>query len=235
MQGRAEIEKHIAFVLYPGLTPLDLVGPLQVFAFLGLIAPEYRAVVVGERIEPMESDTPIKLVPDKTFDEVPDPFVIIVPGGSAPTIRAMVNETIRDYLCSAAETAEIVGSVCTGAMILAAAGLLEGRRATTHWGFARHLEKLGARYVPERWVEDGKFITAAGVSAGIDMALHLAARLTSKEIAQQVQLTIEYDPEPPFGEIDWSKVDRSMYIPMVNEWIKEELSDHPDLLAELTG
>jgi transcriptional regulator GlxA family with amidase domain len=92
----------------------------------------------------------------------------------------------------------VVGSVCTGALILAAAGLLAGRQATTHWASHRLLERLGARYLPERWVEDGKFITSAGVSAGIDMALALTARLTDEPTARMVQLAIEYDPHPPF-------------------------------------
>jgi transcriptional regulator GlxA family with amidase domain len=104
---------------------------------------------------------------------------------------------IGDYLRRAAGTSELVGSVCTGAMILAAAGLLEGRNATTHWSHHRLLERLGATYLPERWVEDGKVITSAGVSAGIDLALALVARLTDEPTARMVQLWIEYDPHPP--------------------------------------
>jgi transcriptional regulator GlxA family with amidase domain len=192
--------KHIAFVLYPGLTLLDMVGPLQ--TLVGLPAP-YRATVVGARIEAMPSDTPLRVTPDATFEEVPHPFAIIVPGGTAGTIRAMADPDIQSYLRTASETAEVVGSVCTGAMVLAAAGLLEGRQATTHWAFAEQLNRLGATYQRKRWVEDGKFITAAGVSAGIDMALQLAGRLAGQEYAQRIQAVIEYDPEPPFGPMDW--------------------------------
>jgi transcriptional regulator GlxA family with amidase domain len=116
----------------------------------------------------------------------------------------MSNEAIRTYVGSAAETAEVAGSVCTGALILGSVGLLEGRQATTHWAYYKILEELGAKYVRKRWVEDGKFICSAGVSAGIDMALALAARLTSEETARQVQRTLGYDPHPPFGGIDYN-------------------------------
>jgi transcriptional regulator GlxA family with amidase domain len=149
--------KTVAFVLYPGLTLLDLVGPLQVFASLRQFNDQYRPVVVAERLEPMATDGPLKVI-------------------------------------AAADTTPVVGSVCTGALVLAAAGLLEGRQAATHWAYHRLLERLGARYLPKRWVEDGKFITSAGVSAGIDMALALVARLTDEPTARMVQVAIQYDP-----------------------------------------
>jgi transcriptional regulator GlxA family with amidase domain len=149
-------QKTVAFVLYPGLTLLDLVGPLQVFASLRRFNDHYRPVVVAERIEPMPTDGPLTVTADHTFGDVPDPAVVIVPGGDAPTIKAMGNQAIRDYLHHAADTAPVVGSVCTGALVLAAAGLLEGRQATTHWAYHRLLERLGATYLPHRWVEDGK-------------------------------------------------------------------------------
>ena len=119
----------------------------------------------------------------------------------------MSNAAIRHYVRTAAETAEIVGSVCTGALILAAVGLLEGRQATTHWAYYKLLESFGARYQRKRWVEDGKFIMSAGVSAGIDMGLYLAARLTDEATARRVQLWLDYDPQPPLGRIDWSHLD----------------------------
>lgn len=101
--------------------------------------------------------------------------------------------------------------MCTGALILAPAGLLEGRNATTHWSFSKQLERLGAHYVPDRkWVEDGKVISAAGITAGIDMALHLVGRLAGEAVARHVQLILEYDPQPPLGGIDWSQIDRDM-------------------------
>src|SRR5215212_7547245 len=208
MTAEEQNEKTIAFVLYPGLTVFDLTGPLQVLTALSEIAPEYRTVVVAERVVPMDTDIPgeMKMLPNNTFEEVPHPFAFIVPGGGMPTIRAMGNEAIRSYVRSAAETAEVVGSVCTGALILASVGLLEGRRATTHWAFYKILEQFGATYVRERWVEDGKFICSAGVSAGIDMALKLVARLTDEETSREVQYRLGYDPEPPFGGIDYERI-----------------------------
>ncbi|HMC08836.1 MAG TPA: DJ-1/PfpI family protein [Actinomycetota bacterium] len=228
-------EKTIAFVVYPGLTPLDLIGPLEVFAATSFFAPHIHAATVAERREPMSTDCPVEVIPEHTFDEVPDPYAVVVPGGQAPCIRAMANDAIREYLTSADEHAEMVTSVCTGALVLGAAGLLEGRKATTHWAYARLLEKLGAQYLPERWVQDGKFLTSAGVSAGIDMALHLAALLTDEATARMAQIAIEYDPRPPFGGIDWSGVNRDMWAPMVEHQVREELADHPDLLARLSG
>ncbi len=138
---------------------------------------------------------------------MPDPFAVIVPGGGAATIQAMKDESLLAYVRAAAATAEIVGSTGNGALILAAAGLLAGRRAAIHWAYGELLESLGAKPAQERWVEDGKFLTSAGGSAGIDMMLHLVARLKNKSRARLAQLFVEYDPQPPFGGIDWSKVD----------------------------
>jgi transcriptional regulator GlxA family with amidase domain len=222
MSTEQQNEKVIAFVLYPELTLLDLIGPLQVLATLGT---PYRSVVVGERVEVMDSDTRLRVMAERSFDEVKQPFAVIVPGGLAGTFRAMGNPTILDYLRSTAETAEVVGSVCTGSLVLAAAGLLKGRKATTHWTLSSQLEKMGAQYVKERWVEDGKFITAAGVSAGIDMAIYLAARLTNEATARMIQLAIEYDPQPPFGGIDWSQADVAAFEQLFN--LKELLAEIP--------
>ena len=225
--------KQVAFVLYPEFTLLDVAGPLQVFKSLRMFTPQFEPVVVAERTEAMETDTPLSVVAGRTFEDVPEPSIVIVPGGRAATIRAMGNEAIRKYLLSVAETADVVGSVCTGALILGAAGFLEGRQATTHWAFYSLLEKLGATYLRQRWVEDGKFITAAGVSAGIDLGLHLVARITNEDTARKVQLVIEYDPEPPLGRIDWSKVDRDVLAPMLKQWVTTELANRPDLQARL--
>jgi transcriptional regulator GlxA family with amidase domain len=228
-------QKTVAFVLYPGLTLLDLVGPLQVFTTLRFFNNQYRPVVVAERIEPMNTDGPLTVTADQTFGDVPDPTVVIVPGGGEPTIKAMGDHAVRDYLRHAAETVPVMGSVCTGSLVLAAAGLLEGRNATTHWAYHSLLERLGATYLPERWVEHGKFITSAGVSAGIDMALALVARLTDEATARLVQLSIEYDPHPPFGGIDWSQVNRDVYEPMLGPMVQRQLADRPELLTKLSG
>jgi transcriptional regulator GlxA family with amidase domain len=207
MATEGHTQKTIALVLYPGLTFFDLAGPLRVFAGVSELAPEYRTVTVGERAEPMDTETRVRMIPTHTFRDEPDPYVLLVPGGGLPTLRAMGSEPIRNYVRSAAETAEVAGSVCTGTLILASVGLLEGRQATTHWAYHKVLEELGATYVRKRWVEDGKFVSSAGVSAGIDMALALAARLTDEGIARRVQRSVGYDPRPPFGGIDYDHLD----------------------------
>jgi transcriptional regulator GlxA family with amidase domain len=196
--------KTIAFLVFPDLTPLDLVGPMTVLKMLE--SQGYSAVTVAGRIEPIVTDVGFSIVPERTFDEVPEPFALILPGGVLGPIKAMVDDRLMGWVRAAAEKATVVGSVCTGSLILGAAGLLEGLEATTHWAFLHTLEKMGARPTRRRWVEDGKVITAAGVSAGIDMALALAARLTSEGVARNIQHIIEYYPEPPFGS-DSSKAD----------------------------
>ena len=152
----------------------------------------------------MSTDVRVRMIPDGTFEEVRNPHAIVVPGGRLATIRAMSDPAIREYVRAAAAGAEIVASVCTGSLILAAVGLLEGRQATTNWFYYKVLERFGAKYLRQRWVEDGKFVMSAGVSAGIDMALYLASRLTDEATARRVQLALEYDPQTPFGRIDWA-------------------------------
>jgi transcriptional regulator GlxA family with amidase domain len=198
--------KLLAFALYPGATPLDLVGPLTVLRNLGMGWP-FRTVVVGERVEPMATDTPLRMIPSSTFAEVPHPFAVIVPGGGPATLRAMRDESLLGFVRSAAETAEVVGSTGNGALVLAAAGLLAGRRAAIHWAYGELLERLGATYARQRWVEDGRFLTSAGGSAGIDALLHLVARYKSTSSAKLAQLATEYDPQPPFGAVDRTSAD----------------------------
>jgi len=221
--------RTIAFVLYPGLTPLDMIGPLQVLASLATADPRYAVTVVAERVEPVISDLPVRLTPEKAFDQVPDPYIVVVPGGTLGTVRAMVDPVLRAYLVAAAPTAHKVASVCSGALILTAAGLLDGRNATTHWAFAEQLNRLGAQYQRQRWVEDGKFLCSAGVSAGIDMALHLAAELTSEQLARSAQLMIEcaarlvagpssgccsITSAPPSTPVPWRVSELSPFCPM---------------------
>ena len=201
-------QREIAFVLYPGLTVLDLVGPLQVLTMLHRLSPGYRTVAVWARREPVPTDAGVAVVPDRTFEEVPHPAIVLVPGGALPTIRAMSDPLVRDYVRSAAASAELITSVCTGSLILGAVGLLEGRDATTNWFYSGILENLGATYHQRRWVEDGNLVMSAGVSAGIDMALHLAARLTDEATARRVQRAIDYDPQPPWGGIDYDRIPR---------------------------
>jgi transcriptional regulator GlxA family with amidase domain len=200
-----EVKKRsVAIVTYPGVALLDLVATKKVLDRLAK-ASKYRPVSVGERTEPMASDTPLGIIPEKRFEEVPAPFALVVPGGGVDTLKAMGDERLLDYLRFASYGAEVVLSVSTGAFLLAAAGLLEGRRATTHPSYGGLLKKLGVNYVPGYSVEDGKFLTTAGVSGGIDATLELVAKLTSEAAARRIQIMIEYDPEPPFGGIDWGE------------------------------
>lgn len=201
-----EARKTIAVLLYPELTALDLVGPLQVLAELERFAPEYRVVVVGRTTVPADTDVGVTFVPGRTFLDEPHPWAILVPGGRGATIRALSDPVVREYVSQAASTAEYVTSVCTGSLILASVGLLEGRRATTNWAFASVLDRLGGHYVRERWIHDGRLVMSAGVSAGIDMALYLVATLTDQATARRIQQAIDYDPAPPFGPIDWDRL-----------------------------
>ncbi|MER7753765.1 DJ-1/PfpI family protein [Kitasatospora sp. NPDC097643] len=232
-QDKAPV-RTIAFVQYPGLTPLDIVGPLQVLGELSHLVPGYNTVVVAEQIEPMATDTPLSLVPSHTFETMPDPYALIVPGGTVPTLAAMADEKLLDKLRTAAARAQIIGSVCTGSLLLAAAGLLEGRRANSHWMYRSLLARFGAIPVAERWVRDGNVITAAGVSAGIDMAFHLVGELAGQDVARKVQLFLEYDPQPPFGPIDWEAANPGQYAPQGQKRLRQALADHPALLERLT-
>jgi transcriptional regulator GlxA family with amidase domain len=189
--------------------------------------------VVAENLDAVPTDTPLRIAATTRLDDVPNPDIVVVPGGGAPTLRQLANPVLLDYLRAADRSAEIVASICTGSLLLAGAGLLDGRRATTHWAYHRFLNRLGATYVPERVVEDGRYLTGAGVSAGIDAALRLAARLTNDDLARMVQLAIEYDPHPPHGGIDWTRVDRDSFRPRVEGFAKEALGEHPAILAKL--
>jgi transcriptional regulator GlxA family with amidase domain len=200
----AEAPAHtIAFVLYPGLTVFDLAGPLEVFSALSRIAPQFRPVVVAEQMEPVMTDMGVRMVPNATFADLPHPYAFFVPGGDTATLKAMSNPAIRRYIRTAAESAQWIVSVCTGALLLASVGLLEGCDVTTHWAYTRFLKNLGAHYVQQRWTASGNIVNAAGVSAGIDMALYMVSRLTDEETARKVQWLIQYDPQPPFGGIDY--------------------------------
>jgi transcriptional regulator GlxA family with amidase domain len=159
--------------------------------------------VVAEQAGPITTDSGLRVVPNGTFDDLPHPYAFFVPGGDTATLNAMANPAIRRYIRTAAQDAKWIVSVCTGALILTSVGLLEGCDVTTHWAYRRFLENLGAHYVQKRWTVNGNIVNSAGVSAGIDMALYMVSRLADEETARRVQWLIHYDPQPPFGGIDY--------------------------------
>ena len=188
---------QIGFLLFPNVQQLDLTGPYDVLASM----PDTQARLIWKTLEPVRSSTGLVLTPDTTFDDCPPLDVICVPGGSGVSQLIPDDETLA-FLRRQASGARYVTSVCTGALVLGAAGLLRGRRATTHWAFHELLEPLGALPVRARVVRDGNVLTGGGITAGIDFALTLAAELIGDEAAQALQLELEYAPAPPFDAGD---------------------------------
>jgi len=186
---------QIVIPLFDRFTALDAVGPYQVLTQL----PGSEVIFSSERPRGVcDNSGSLTLVADAGFGDVPHPDIIVVPGGPGQAGQ-MTPGPLQDWLIEADKTTTWTTSVCTGALILAAAGLLKGREATTYWLARDELARLGAKSVQERYVFDGKYVTAAGVSAGIDMALALAGRIAGDKFAQQIQLGIEYDPQPPYN------------------------------------
>jgi transcriptional regulator GlxA family with amidase domain len=184
---------QVAYLLYDRFTALDIIGPHDVFNSV----PGNESIFVAEERGPVrnESDT-LSMVADAALEEIPSPDIVVVPGGFGNRML-LEHEPLHEWIRGVHETSTWTTSVCTGSLLLAAAGLLDGAPATTHWLARDVLAELGAEPVPDRIVEHGKIVTAAGVSSGIDMALHLVSTINGPEVAQAVQLGIEYDPQPP--------------------------------------
>jgi putative intracellular protease/amidase len=184
----------IAILIYDRFTALDAVGPYEVLSRL----PGAQVTFVAEQAGPIRTDTgQLGLLADATLAEHEHPEIVLVPGG--PGQAALMGDgPVHEWLRGAHGTSTWTTSICTGSLILAAAGLLEGKRATSNWQALDELREFGVEVVPERVVFDGKLATSAGVTAGIDMALTLIERIAGPELAQAIQLGIEYDPEPPF-------------------------------------
>jgi putative intracellular protease/amidase len=186
---------NIAILLFDRLAALDAVGPYEVLSRL----PGAQVTFVAEQTGPKRTDTgQLALTADASLAELKHPDLVLVPGGPGQT-ALMQDGPVHDWLRAAHETSEWTTSVCTGSLILAAAGLLTGKRATSNWQALEELGKFDVEVVPERVVFDGKLATSAGVTAGIDMALGLVARIANDQVAQAIQLGIEYDPQPPFN------------------------------------
>ena len=184
---------RIGLLIFPDMTQLDMTGPLQVFTSL----PGAEVHLLWKTLDPVTCGGGLRLLPDTTLADCPRLDVICVPGGYG-VMPLMEDETVLAFLRQQADTARYVGSICTGSLVLAAAGLLKGRRATTHWAWLDLLARLGAEPVSQRVVRDGKFFSGGGVTAGIDFALTMIAEIAGRDAAESIQLGIEYAPAPPF-------------------------------------
>ncbi|MBW2494294.1 MAG: DJ-1/PfpI family protein [Deltaproteobacteria bacterium] len=209
---------QIAFLIYEGLTALDIIGPYEVLSQI----PGADIRFVAKRSGPIVVDSgAFSIGTEHKLADVPRPDVFVIPGGIAGTFAAAKDPEILDWVREAHAHSRYSTSVCTGSLILGAAGLLKDANATTHWAAKTLLEQTGATYTEERIVVAGKIITAAGVSAGIDMALYLTAELVGPDLAKLAQLSIEYDPAPPFDAGSPAKAGDAIVQRALEEFAKE--------------
>jgi cyclohexyl-isocyanide hydratase len=187
-------DRLIGMLIFPRLTQLDMTGPYEVLARL----PNTKVELIAHTLDPVQTDRGMMIVPTMTYADCPQLDIIMVPGGPGQQ-DLMEDGTVLEFLRLQARGAKYVTSVCTGSLVLGAAGLLKGKRATCHWAALEHLKALGAIPVSERVVVDGAIVNGAGVASGLDFGLALAAKLESDEVAREIQLQIEYDPAPPFN------------------------------------
>jgi cyclohexyl-isocyanide hydratase len=185
---------NVGFIIFPNLTQLDFTGPLEVLARL----PQSTTHIVAKSEAPVPSDCGLSLVPTCTFSNCPPLDLICIPGGGSGVVGAIGDRETIEFVRQQAGAAKYVSSVCTGAFVLGVAGLLKGRRATTHWAFTDLLPLVGATHEKARVVKDGNVITAGGVTSGIDFGLSVVAEIAGETTARTIQLGIEYDPAPPF-------------------------------------
>ncbi|MBB5509689.1 DJ-1/PfpI family protein [Paraburkholderia atlantica] len=218
---------QIGFLVFPKVQQLDLTGPHDVLASL----PDATMHLVWKTREPVVSSNGLVLTPSATYESCPPLDVICVPGGSGVTALLQDEQTI-DFVRRQAASARYVTSVCTGALLLGAAGLLRGRRATTHWAFHSLLEPLGAIPTHARVVRDGNLITGGGVTAGIDFGLTVAAELAGVEEAQAIQLELEYAPAPPFDAGDPALAPQAV-VELVRQRSAETLAARRRVVMEL--
>jgi len=196
---------HIGLLLFPEITQLDLTGPYEVF----IKFPDAKVHLIWKTREPVTAGGGMQIMPTVTFADCPQLDLVCVPGGAGMNPLLNDAETL-DFIRRQAKGARYVTSVCTGALVLGAAGLLKGKRAATHWMSREMLSAFGATPVAERVVTDGNIITGGGVTAGIDFALTVAAQAFGEELAQAIQLGIEYDPHPPFAAGSPERADKSL-------------------------
>lgn len=193
-----------AFVLYPDFTALDLIGPYEVISRW----PNADVRFLATSLAPVRCDQGLTVIPTDTAATLSDPELIVVPGSGKP-VPVMSDQALIDWRRAAAPNCKWTASVCTGAGLRAAAGLLDGKTTTTHWAFRDNLRAMGVEVVGDRVVWQGNHVSGAGVSAGIDMALSLTERVHGRQLAESLQLVIEYDPQPPFDSGSPTKADAS--------------------------
>jgi cyclohexyl-isocyanide hydratase len=219
---------NITFLLFPNLTQLDFTGPLQILSRL----PGAQVALAAKSMAPVSTDAVLTLNPTHTFDDCPPTDLLCIPGGFGVD-DAMQDDATISFVKREGARAKYVTSVCTGAFILGAAGLLTGKRATTHWAYHDALAQVGATPVKERVARDGNVFTGGGVTAGIDFAFTLAAEIAGEDVAKAIQLGLEYDPAPPFHSGAPDKADsqtldivRARYAPRL-EAFREKLALAP--------
>lgn len=216
-------EEHIAMLLYPGFAALDLVGPQYLFA--AMMGAKIFLISPTDDLKPVVSGEGLAIVPTYTQSECPEALdIFFVPGGANGTLEAMKNAKLIDFIASRAAASRYVTSVCTGSLLLGKAGLLKGKKATSHWTMLELLPEFGAIPVKQRVVWDGKLITGGGVTAGIDFGLQIVAALRGKVYAQTIQLEAEYDPAPPYDAGSPEKADpfvrdnlKSIFAPLLEK------------------
>lgn len=196
---------RIGLLIFPNITQLDATGPYEVF----IKFPDAEVRLIWKSLDPVKAGGGMLLTPDTTFDDCPQLDLICVPGGAGMNPLLNDDETL-DFIRSQAVSAKYVTSVCTGSLVLGAAGLLKGKRATSHWMSVEMLEAFGAEPVAERVVRDGNIITGGGITAGIDFALVIAAEVLGDDAARAIQLGLEYNPQPPFDSGSPDRADAAL-------------------------
>lgn len=219
----------IGMVLFPDLTQLDLTGPHEVFGRL----PDTKVLLIAEDLQPVKSDKGLLLMPDTIFENSPQVDLLFVPGGKG-IFDAMQNKNLITFLQRQAVNAQYITSVCTGSLVLAAAGLLNGYKATTHWLSLNLLKLFDVEVIENRVVIDRNRITGGGVTAGIDYALYVAAEVFGEEVAKEIQLMIEYNPAPPFNSGSPETEDKEIVHRVINDR-KEIQKEREQLIMKLIG
>ncbi|MDG2276443.1 MAG: DJ-1/PfpI family protein [Pseudomonadales bacterium] len=187
---------QISMLIYPNFTALDLFGPLQIWTML----PDAKIELVAKELGPLPTDTPASLMPTHTYETASkSPDILFAPGGTEGTFAIMEDRATLDYLADTGARSGWITSVCTGALVMGAAGLLKGYQATTHWAALDQLKNFGATPVKERWVIDRNRASGGGVTAGIDFGLAITAEIAGEEAARMAQLAVEYNPHPPYN------------------------------------